>query len=623
MRRFLLIILSVPLIFILASTGVVLASDQFKSTMQVDYVFDAAGRPAVTQYISLTNRFSGVYASSYEFTVHGAKLDNISGSDRLGPLKITTTVKEPDITTVSVKFNEQVVGRGQTLTFSLSYFGEPATHHGQVWEISLPKLATQETFDSYKVNFTVPESFGPPAYIYPSPKSQENFSYHFDQTDTGTPYIQAAFGHLQSFAFNLKYDLDNTSIRPIVTFITLPPDTDYQHLYYSSMDPQPKNIIADIDGNWLAEYSLSPLQKTTVKVSGMAHIQPFPGRQPVNPSADNLASYLKPSAFWPVNDPHFADLAQKYKTPGDIYHYVVDTLSYDTNRITSQKLTRRGALTALQSPQNSICTDFTDLFITMARAAGIPARELNGYAYTTNLQVQPLGLAPDILHAWPEYWDPSQRNWVSVDPTWEKTTGGVDYFNQFDFNHFVFAIHGSSSTGPLSAGQFTADPQAKTVDVSVSPYTEFPTAALEFSWEKPSQFLPFFPNNSILNIKNPAGQAVYNIPVEVIAQNLSISSPKSAIYSVIPPLSQNRFPINFTPGIVPDFSGKYLAARVGDKHLTYNIPTNSFAIWYVGSAITIAALVISLAFLAEKAWSVYLQRQHQQNNIRRKSQKSA
>jgi hypothetical protein len=68
--------------------------------------------------------------------------------------------------------------------------------------------------------------------------------------------------------------------------------------------------------------------------------------------------------------------------------------------------------TALQILDNLAgdCTEHTLLFVSLARAAGIPAREVGGLAY------------PDIgrpvfgWHAWAEIHD--GRQWVSVDPTW-------------------------------------------------------------------------------------------------------------------------------------------------------------------------------------------------------------
>ena len=58
--------------------------------------------------------------------------------------------------------------------------------------------------------------------------------------------------------------------------------------------------------------------------------------------------------------------------------------------------------------------EFTDLFVAIARAAGIPARESVGYAYTTNSRLRPLSLVTDVLHAWPEYYDADKKIWVHL-----------------------------------------------------------------------------------------------------------------------------------------------------------------------------------------------------------------
>src|SRR5258707_13577173 len=98
--------------------------------------------------------------------------------------------------------------------------------------------------------------------------------------------------------------------------------------------------------------------------------------------------------------------------------------------------------------------EFTDLFIAMARAAGIRAREINGYAYTENKDSEPLSLVADVLHSWPEYWDKYNKEWILVDPTWGNTTHGIDFFHKLDLRHFTFVIHGVNSEFPLSPGSY-------------------------------------------------------------------------------------------------------------------------------------------------------------------------
>ncbi len=70
------------------------------------------------------------------------------------------------------------------------------------------------------------------------------------------------------------------------------------------------------------------------------------------------------------------------------------------------------ALDVLQARAGD-CTEHTILFVALARASGLPAREVNGIMYA--------GDFPDPIfgwHAWAEIHD--GRQWVSVDPTWDE-----------------------------------------------------------------------------------------------------------------------------------------------------------------------------------------------------------
>lgn len=59
------------------------------------------------------------------------------------------------------------------------------------------------------------------------------------------------------------------------------------------------------------------------------------------------------------------------------------------------------------------CTDYADLFTTLARAAGLPARTVFGLAYKDGSQ------PAFMFHAWNEVF--SDNRWQSVDPTWNQT----------------------------------------------------------------------------------------------------------------------------------------------------------------------------------------------------------
>src|SRR5258708_23709866 len=176
----------------------------------------------------------------------------------------------------------------------------------------------------------------------------------------GTAVIFIAFGEYQIYSFNLTYHLENSNLFPIVTEIALPPRTNYQDISIDSINPKPKNVRIDKDGNWLASYNLSPTQKINVVVAGKAKVNLSPKIEDV--SSNELAAYTRPQRYWETNDPKLKSLAGQLKTPQQIYQYVIDNLTYDFSRVTDKK-PRAGALNVLQNPSSAVCLEFSDIFV--------------------------------------------------------------------------------------------------------------------------------------------------------------------------------------------------------------------------------------------------------------------
>lgn len=139
--------------------------------------------------------------------------------------------------------------------------------------------------------------------------------------------------------------------------------------------------------------------------------------------------------------------SKKITTIPEIYRYAVDTLTYNYGRLNTS-ITRLGAQQALQYPDQAVCTEYSDVFISLAREKGLYTREIQGYGFSNDQELRPLSVNADILHSWPEYFDDAKQLWIQTDPTWEDTSG-IDYFNSFDLNHVVFAIHGKNPTFPI------------------------------------------------------------------------------------------------------------------------------------------------------------------------------
>ncbi len=95
--------------------------------------------------------------------------------------------------------------------------------------------------------------------------------------------------------------------------------------------------------------------------------------------------------------------------------------SYDDNASTTLEVLKNMA---------GDCTEHTLLFVSLARALGIPAREVGGVASSGPRQ-KLFG-----WHAWPEYHDGHQ--WVSTDPTWDE--------ERIDATHIKFSDSADDQT---------------------------------------------------------------------------------------------------------------------------------------------------------------------------------
>lgn len=509
------IILFLGFLFFLLFTSpiTVNAEGEFTTDYDVTYEVKETGATEVLNKITLTNVFSNLYATSYSVVLDSMSPKNIKAFDLKGPLDINEVVNGSK-TSLEVKFKDQVVGKDKSRTFWISFEESSfAVRTGEVWEISIPRISEEAKFSSYYVTILVPEKLGQEAYISPNPRGKTNqngyLKYSFNRADVEKTGIVAGFGEFQVFSFSLNYHLENPLSKSATTEITLPPDTAYQRVYYDNIAPKPSKMYTDSDGNWIAEFNLEGRERIDVVANGQVQI--FSNFRPFNkPTQESLNLNIAKTDYWDTSNPEIISLSKELKTPRQIYDYVSTKLKYDYTRV-KPNVERLGGVNALKNPESAICMEFTDLFITLSRAAGIPAREINGYAYTENPEIQPLSLVNDVLHAWPEYYDKEKGVWIPVDPTWGSTTGGVDYFTKLDLRHFTFVIHGVSDTKPYPAGSYKlgTNPQ-KDVFVSFGSLPQERNSKLEIEANLEG-WIPLISNRLDINIYNPGPVAVYDI----------------------------------------------------------------------------------------------------------------
>ena len=138
---------------------------------------------------------------------------------------------------------------------------------------------------------------------------------------------------------------------------------------------------------------------------------------------EEAALYLLPTEHMPV-DGVVAETASKIvksiDSPDDKARAIYDWIVDNTFRDPAVKGCGMGNIKSMLETGNlgGKCADLNSLFVGLARAAGIPAREMYGVRVAESEQFQCLGKAGDISkaqHCRAEYFSP-RFGWVPVDP---------------------------------------------------------------------------------------------------------------------------------------------------------------------------------------------------------------
>ncbi len=130
------------------------------------------------------------------------------------------------------------------------------------------------------------------------------------------------------------------------------------------------------------------------------------GITPTDRKADNML--LSATSYWPVDDPQIQALAKKItsgkSTSEEKIMAILEWLTPGTNiKSAGPSGSRWGVKRVLQQMYGN-CWDSSDCFVTLARAAGIPARQVGGWLYGSG------------GHIWAEVLI-EKKGWQQVDPT--------------------------------------------------------------------------------------------------------------------------------------------------------------------------------------------------------------
>ncbi len=511
------------------------ADESFQTDYTVDYYLGNEGATIETSVkltTTITNKEDNIYLDKYSITFPKTfEMSNIKATSDNGPVDATIDTGTEN-TTVLMKIKDAAIGEGKTTKLYLSFDQANLFQvNGSVWEVLLPTMQKAQTDGgSYAIHVHLPPNDKRLSIAKPKPDTISSDTISWINPEAKT--IIAVFGDRQVYDLKLRYHIQNDRLVPVVTDIAFPPNTAYQQVTTSTIAPEPESISLDTDGNYLGRYHLNPHEQKTIEFAGQAIVY----ATPLDDQIERDRTYKQAQQSYDTKSTHYWNATVKkeeFATAEDVYRDLVGRFQYNYDRITDPNAKRLGAAVAISSPTNAVCAEFTDAFVSLTRSLGIPSRELNGFGFSQDERLRPQSLDGDVLHAWPEYWDSKANMWRQVDPTWENTSG-IDYFNSFDLNHIVFAIHSKEDDYPVPAGMYKT---SKSQDVYVEPtatltkrFTDITVSAIDV----PKILSDRKGATGIAHIKNQGNAFAYDVSIKAASDDLRIELSQETIAEIAP-----------------------------------------------------------------------------------------
>jgi hypothetical protein len=468
---------------------------QFLSDYNIEITVNEAGTVKVSQEISVTNQTIDYFLKNYVVSLGFEDISNLKVLDQDSMSVPYTLDKKEGGIVINLTANRGVVGVGNKNIFHLEFNSSSlARKQGLMWEVVLPGIAASPHLGSYRVDLSVPQSFGPPT-LTPAAASNGRYRFTFTKKDLSGKGLIVNFGAYQLYNFDITYALKNPNLLSAEIPVTLIPKIpNAQEVYFEKMSPKPVGFTQDTDGNQFALFRVNGGKTQDVHVTGRVKV--LSNINSVSsPESTPVEGCFGEDEFWPVESDKISTIAEDIDSSQEAYLFAASHVEYKQT-FPTDTLVRQGALKALESGEG-VCTEFSDLLVTLLRNVGICAQSLAGYGYSKEQGVLPPS-DKVVLHSWVRWFDP-QKGWQYTDPTWGSTTG-LDYFNKFDTNHVVFAIHGQSSTLPYSAGAYVegSDTLQDKVDISFASEEFSPAGFTTFDELKAASDLRVSAQNTLL-----------------------------------------------------------------------------------------------------------------------------
>jgi transglutaminase-like putative cysteine protease len=400
----------------------------------------------LTVHVQLDYEFTplleaGYYYDSWKIYIHTADADHLSVEDESGPLQFDREV-EGNRTLLSIDLGRQVF-TNDTYLLRISYYA-----NDRIKTIGPEKTLAMWTIISkaYKENITltvnIPKTYSiiqyEPSFLTEwKSTDQINLSGQMLGVEAEEQYylkVMIADTSVQ-YETNYRYTFTNEGSETEDDFeieIPGPFETELQDILQLNCTPAPVSTSYDDSGNPRYKFvveSVAPGTQTTITMNLILKIRlPQEINESYSKQLDEISSdllvYTTADEYWEVDDTTINTLShdltydktsvqEKVKA---IYNYVVDNIEYDYDKLKRQQnrepSDRYGAIQT-NALKKGVCEDYSDLFVTLCRASGIPAIVVEGFSYERDGQFP----QEKTAHSWVEAYIP-EYGWLQVDPTW-------------------------------------------------------------------------------------------------------------------------------------------------------------------------------------------------------------
>ncbi|MHA1728244.1 MAG: transglutaminase-like domain-containing protein [Promethearchaeota archaeon] len=243
--------------------------------------------------------------------------------------------------------------------------------------------------------------------------------------------LRLEWGNAPRIQLRIDYKIKNygvSAVHDIIIKTHLPPNTLFQRINLSEL----KNPIIEYDNDknmilTLNVGNIGPNQ--TINQSLFIDIAPLGNKLIMFPDFGNFKDYFnltrsgkvgekltKSSEFWDFSNPSILNLVKALKKNAkDASEYIQLAFKFVNQKIeyTKDKGDKRYTASETLQSRKGVCSEYSDLFVSLLRAGGIPAKTVRGWILNLD-DSNNFSLGP---HGWCEYFSP-KHGWIQCDPTW-------------------------------------------------------------------------------------------------------------------------------------------------------------------------------------------------------------